>query len=100
MRVVRGEQRRSDSEKGLPDGVQRRQQCDAAECTAMKATWLSKVDVAKRVGSLLWLKNRMDADYMLRTGTMVFGAIGACCSSFAVKDNGGPCYYYNRYEHK
>ncbi|KAK0894520.1 hypothetical protein LTR02_012254 [Friedmanniomyces endolithicus] len=27
--------------------------CEAAECTAMKATWLSKVDVTKKVGSLV-----------------------------------------------
>lgn len=75
--------------------------CDAAECTAMKATWLSKVDVTKKVGSLVvWLRNKVDADYLLRTGTAMFGATGAYCSSFIIKDNSGPCYHCNKYGHK
>jgi hypothetical protein len=75
--------------------------CEAAECTAVKATWLSKIDAAKRVGSLvIWLKNKVDADYLLRTGTAMFGATGAFCSQFVVKDNSGPCYRCNRYGHK
>ena len=75
--------------------------CEAAECTAMKATWLSKVDVTKKVGSLvIWLKNKVDADYLLRIWTAVFGATGAYSSSFIVKDNSGPCYQCNRYGHK
>ena len=40
--------------------------CEIAECTAVKATWLSKADVPNRVGSLvIWLKNKVDSDYML-----------------------------------
>jgi len=75
--------------------------CEAAECTAMKATWLSRVDVTKKVGSLVvWLKNKVDADYLLRSGTAMFGATGAYCSSFIIKDNSGPCYHCNRYGHK
>jgi hypothetical protein len=75
--------------------------CEAAECTAMKATWLSKINAAKKVGSLvIWLKNKVDADYLLRTGTAMFGATGAFCSTFIVKDNSGPCYRCNRYGHK
>ena len=75
--------------------------CEAAECTAMKATWLSRVDVTKKVGSLVvWLRNKVDADYLLRTGTAMFGATGAYCSSFVIKDNSGPCYHCNRYGHK
>jgi hypothetical protein len=37
--------------------------CETAECTVMKATWLSKVDVKKKIGLMVvWLKNRVDAD--------------------------------------
>jgi hypothetical protein len=75
--------------------------CEMAECTVMKATWLSKVDAKKRVGSMVvWLKSRVDADYLLRTGTGMFGATDAFCSPFTVRDNSGPCYHCNRYGHK
>jgi hypothetical protein len=75
--------------------------CETAECTVMKATWLSKVDVKKKVGSMvIWLKNKIDAEYLLRTGTAMFGATDAFCSPFIVRDNSGPCYHCNRYGHK
>ena len=75
--------------------------CETAECTVMKATWLSKVDSKKKVGSMVvWLKNRIDAEYLLRTGTAMFGATDAFCSHFIVRDNSGPCYHCNRYGHK
>jgi hypothetical protein len=67
----------------------------------MKATWLSKVDAKKKVGSMVvWLKSRVDADYLMRTGTAMFGATDAFCSPFIVRDNNGPCYHRNRYGHK
>jgi hypothetical protein len=75
--------------------------CETAECTVMKATWLSKVDAKKKVGSMVvWLKNRVDAEFLLRTGTAMFGATDAFCSPFIVRDNSGPCYHCNRYGHK
>jgi hypothetical protein len=75
--------------------------CETADCTVMKATWLSKVDSKKKVGSMvIWLKNRVDAEYLLRTGTAMFGATDAFCSPFVVRDNSGPCYHCNRYGHK
>lgn len=75
--------------------------CETADCTVMKATWLSKVDSKKKVGSMVvWLKNRVDAEYLLRTGTAMFGATDAFCSPFIVRDNSGPCYHCNRYGHK
>jgi hypothetical protein len=75
--------------------------CETAECTVMKATWLSKVGAKKKVGSMVvWLKNRVDAEYLLRTGTAMFGATNAFCSPFVVRDNSGPCYHCNRYGHK
>ena len=73
--------------------------CETAESTVMEATWLSKVDAKKKVGSMvLWLKNRVDANYLLRTGTVsrvwpvmlhervtsrwhkICGLIDCCCS--------------------
>jgi hypothetical protein len=72
--------------------------CETAERTVMKATWLSKVDATKKVGSMVvWLKTRIDAGYLLRTGTAIFGATDAFCSPFIVRDNSGPCYHCNRY---
>jgi hypothetical protein len=66
---------------------------ETAECAVMKATWLSKVDAKKKVGPrVVWLKNRVDAEYLLRIGTAMFGAIDAFCSLFIVRDNSGPCY--------
>lgn len=67
----------------------------------IKATWLSKVDSKKKVGSMVvWLKNRVDVEYLLRTGTAMFGATDAFCSPFIVRDNSGPYYHCNRYGHK
>jgi hypothetical protein len=44
----------------------------------MKPTWLSKVDAKKKILSMaVWLKNRVDTDYLLRTGTAMFGATDA-----------------------
>ena len=75
--------------------------CETAECTVMKATWLSKVDSKKKGGSMVvWLKNRVDAEYLLRTGTAMFGATDAFCSPFIIRDKSGPCYHCNRYRHK
>jgi hypothetical protein len=75
--------------------------CETAECTVMKATWLSKVDAKMKVRSMVvWLKNRVDADCLLRTGIAMFGATDAFCSPFIVRNNSGPCYHCNRYGHK
>jgi hypothetical protein len=47
---------------------------------AMKVHWLSKADVTKKVGSLvIWLKNKLAADHLLRNGTAIFDATGAYC---------------------
>lgn len=49
---------------------------------------------------VVWLKNRVYAEYLLRTGTAMFGAIDAFCSPFVMRDNSGPCYHCNRYKLK
>ena len=39
---------------------------EGIDFTAMKVHWLSKIDSAKKVGSLvIWLKNKLAADYLL-----------------------------------
>ncbi|KAI9690188.1 MAG: hypothetical protein M1822_009149 [Bathelium mastoideum] len=53
------------------------------DCTAMKASWLSKIDPLKKTGSLvIWLKNKLAADHLLHIGQALFGggAYGAFCS--------------------
>jgi hypothetical protein len=43
---------------------------ETADCMVTKATWPSKVDVKKRVGSMMvWLEDKVDADHLLRTST-------------------------------
>jgi hypothetical protein len=49
---------------------------------------------------VIWLKNRVDAEYLLRTGAAMFSATDAFCSPSIVRDNSGPCYHCNRYGHK
>lgn len=74
---------------------------DGIDFTAMKARWLSKIDVAKKVGSLvIWLKNRLAADHLLSTGVAIFGATGAYCSKWEKRDDGLPCFNCNKYGHK
>jgi hypothetical protein len=69
--------------------------------TAMKVHWLSKPDVTKKVGSLvIWLKNKLAADYLLRNGTAIFGATGAYCSKWERREDNLPCFNCNRYGHK
>ena len=59
-----------------------------------EGAWLIKIDAKEKIGSMVaWLKNRVDADYLLRTGTAMFGATDAFCSPFIVKENRGPCYH-------
>jgi hypothetical protein len=47
--------------------------CVTADCMVTKATWPSKIDVKKRVGSMMvWLEDKFDADHLLRTSTGLF----------------------------
>jgi hypothetical protein len=42
---------------------------DGHDFTAMKANWLSKPDLAKKVGSLvIWLKSKLAAEHLLQSG--------------------------------
>jgi hypothetical protein len=60
--------------------------------TTMKVHWLSKIDMAKKVGSLvIWLKNKLAADHLLSSGTAIFGATGAYCSKWEKRDKNLPC---------
>jgi hypothetical protein len=74
---------------------------EGIDFTAMKVHWLSKIDVAKKVGSLvIWLKNKLATDYLLSSGTAIFGATGAYCSKWEKRDDNLPCFNYNKYGHK
>ena len=71
------------------------------DCTAMKATWLSKRQHEKRVGSLvIWLKKPAAAEHLIRQGTALFGASGSYCCKFERRDGLDLCYNCNRYGHK
>ena len=74
---------------------------EGIDFTAMKVHWLSKIDVAKKVGSLvIWLKNKLAADYLLGSGTAIFGATEAYCSKWERRDDNLPCFNCNKYGHK
>jgi hypothetical protein len=53
---------------------------DSYDFIAMKANWLSKLDLTKKVGSLvIWLKSKLATEHLLQSGTVIFGATGAYC---------------------
>lgn len=82
----------SFSEDNVSEGI---------DFTATKVHWLSKSDITKKVGSLvIWLKSKVVADYLLRTGTAIFGATGAYCSKWERREEDLPCFNCNRYGHK
>jgi hypothetical protein len=67
---------------------------DTIDCTEMKATWLSKRQQGKRVGSLvIWLKRLSAAEHLIRQGTAIFGASESYCSEFERRDGLDLCYY-------
>jgi hypothetical protein len=56
--------------------------------TVMKVHWLSKADVKKRTGLLvIWLKDRLTANYLLQAGTAIFGATGAYYSKWERRED-------------
>jgi hypothetical protein len=74
---------------------------EGIDFTAMKVHWLSKIDVVKKVGSLvIWLKNRLAANHLLGSGTAIFGATGAYCSKWEKRDDNLPCFNCNKYGHE
>ena len=74
---------------------------DSIDCTAMKASWLSKSQLKKRVGSLvIWLKHPAAVEYLLQRGTAMFGASGAFCTVFHQANVEDLCYNCNKYGHK
>jgi hypothetical protein len=74
---------------------------EGIDFTAMKVHWLSKIDAAKKVGSLvIWLKNKLAVDYLLSSGTAIFGATRAYCSKWEKRDDNLPCFNCNKYGHK
>jgi hypothetical protein len=74
---------------------------EGIDFTATKAHWLSKVDYKKKVGSLvIWLKSKFAADYLLKSGTAIFGATGAYRSNWDLRKKELPCFNCQKYGHK
>ncbi|KAK0772400.1 hypothetical protein LTR02_017784, partial [Friedmanniomyces endolithicus] len=68
----------------------------------MKVSWLSKVNPWKKTGShAIWLKNRVAADHLLKTGQALFGggAYGAFCSRYEASAADKMCFNCNTYGH-
>ena len=56
----------------------------------MKASWLSKIDPRKKTGSLvIWLKNKLAADYLLRYGASSLRWGSVRCFLLAVRTEHG-----------
>lgn len=75
---------------------------DNMDFTAMKASWLSKIDPRKKTGSLvIWLKNKLAAEHLLSTGQALFGggAYGAFCSRYEASTADKLCFNCNAYGH-
>ena len=75
---------------------------DNVDFTAMKASWLSKIDPRKETGSpVIWVKNKLAADCLLRTGQALFGggAYGAFCSRYEPSTADKLCFNCNAYGH-
>ena len=49
---------------------------------------------------MIWLKSKFVADHLLSIGTAIFGAIGAYCSKWELREKELLCFNYNRYGHK
>lgn len=70
--------------------------------TAMKASWLSRLDPRKANGSMvIWLKSKAAAEWLLQTGQALFGggAYGAFCSKYLQETSSKVCYNCNAYGH-
>jgi hypothetical protein len=86
---------------GLLSEFEEQNSTDTVDCTAMKATWLSKRQLGKRVESLvIWLKQAAAAGHLIRRGTALFGPSGSYCSKFELRDGLDLFYNCNRYGHK
>lgn len=68
----------------------------------MKASWLSRIDPREKTGSLvIWLRNKLAADYLLSTGQALFGkgAYYAFCSQYEPSTTDKLCFSCNTYGH-
>lgn len=75
---------------------------EGMDFTAMKATWISKINPLKKTGSLvIWLKSRLAADHLLKAGQALFGggAYGAFCSTYEPSTADKLCFNCNTYGH-
>jgi hypothetical protein len=86
---------------GLLSEFNERNSTDAIDCTARKATWLSKRQQGKKIESLvIWLKQPAAAEHLMRQGTTLFGASGPYSSKSERRNGFDLCYNPDRYGHK
>jgi hypothetical protein len=87
--------------QGVCENFSKDNQATGIDFTAAKAHWLSKADYKKKVGSMvIWLKSKFAADHLLQSGTALFGATGAYCSKWELREKELPCFNCQRYGHK
>lgn len=49
---------------------------------------------------MIWLKNKISAEHLLKTGQVMFGAYGAFCSQYHSVQEDDPCFSCKTYGHK
>lgn len=61
---------------------------------------LARPTQQKKTGSLIiWLENKLSADWLIQNGTALFGASGSFCTKYERFYDDKPCYNCNTYGH-
>jgi hypothetical protein len=72
---------------------------DNVDCTAMKATWISRPSDKVNGSMIVWLKKREAAAYLLQKLTVIFGPTAGFAAPYLPKENNDPCFNCNTYGH-
>jgi hypothetical protein len=65
----------------------------------MKAIWISRPSEKVNGSTILWLKKRKAAAYLLRKMTIIFGPTAGFAAPYQPKENNDPCFDCNTYDH-
>jgi hypothetical protein len=72
---------------------------DSIDCTAMKATWISRPSDKVNGSMIVWFKKREAAAYLLRKLTVSFGPTAGFAAPYVSNENNDPCFNSNAYGH-
>jgi hypothetical protein len=72
---------------------------DSTDCTAIKATWISRPSDNVNGSMIVWLRKREAAAYLLRKLTVIFGPTAGFAAPYVPKENNDRCFNCNAYGH-